>query len=107
MSKKMVWSIYKDTVGIEFDQWQEADAAFFFDRDIEASPDNRVKFFLDGVHTVYFDKKPFQVEVVNGKFNIQDVCRACGEAVAAADYWGVYIEGFSRKNGLFVVEIGS
>ena len=104
--KKMVWSIYKDT-SKAYEDWEEADAAFFIDRDIVASDYNRLKFFEDGIHTVWFEKQSCIVEVVNGKFNIAKAKEAIGEAVDLAGYWGCYIEGFSRRNGKYVVEIGS
>ena len=104
--KQMVWSIYKDT-SKSFENWEECDSAFFFDRDIIASPENRLKFFEDGMHEVFFEKQSALIEVINGKFDIAKAKRSIGEIVELAGYWGSYIEGFSRKNGKFQVDIGS
>lgn len=104
---KMVWSIYKDT-SKSFENWEECDSAFFFDRDIIiAHPENRLKFFEDGTHEVFFEGKKFSVDVINGKFDIQKVKEVVGKAVTEVGYWGCYIEGFSRRGGKFVVDIGS
>ena len=106
MSKLMVWSIYKDTSG-DFNKWEKCDAAFFFDMDIVASAENRVKFFEDGVHQIWFGNQSALVEVINGKFNIDKAMEAIGEAVEIDGYWGTYIERFYRRNGKFEVAIGS
>ena len=104
--KQMVWSIYKDTSGA-YDSWVECDSAYFFDKDIVSSPENQVKFFEDGVHTVWFGNQSALVEVTNGKFNIAKAKETIGEAVELDGYWGQYIERFYRRNGKFEVAIGS
>lgn len=106
MAKRMIWSIYKDTDG-EFDTWEENPVAFFFNRDIDASPDNRVKFFKDGIHEVFFGDHSTFLEVVDGKFDIDKVKVLIGNIVEADGYWGEFIEGFSKYKGKYVVEIGS
>ena len=104
--KRMCWSIYKDTSG-DFDNWAECDSAHFFDQDINASPENRLKFFADGLHEIHYGNQVALVQVTDGKFDIEQAKQAIGEAVEADGYWGCYIERFYRRNGKFEVAIGS
>lgn len=103
----MFWSIYKDTASNDINDWEECDVAFFFDMDIDASPENRVKFMHDGNHVVYFGKTPCVLTVVNGKFDITAAKKAIGEAVRTEGYHGQFIERFYRRDGKFEVAIGS
>jgi hypothetical protein len=106
MTKQMVWSMYKDTEG-EYDTWQENPVAYYTNYDIDASPLNRVKFFRDGVYTVYFDGQSTEVTVVGGQFDIEKTKVAIGEIVERAGYHGAYIEGFDKRKGKIEVCIGS
>ena len=103
---KMIWSIYKDTSG-EYETWQENDCAIFFDMDIDASPENRVKVMHDGLHEVFYGNHSCMVEVSGGKFNIEQAKVAIGGAVDKDGYWGQFIERFYRRNGKFQVSMGS
>jgi len=102
----MEWSIFKDTSG-EYEQWELADAAFYWDYDSDASPTNRLKFFKDGVHEVFFDTSSCKIEVINGKFDINKVIPLIKYIVEEDEYWGTFIEGFHKKDGKFFVCIGS
>lgn len=106
MAKQMCWSMFKDLDG-EYDQWEENDVAFYFNMDINASPHNRVKFFRDGIHEVFYGRFSTFIEVKNGKFDIEAVKPLIADIVEKAGYWGEYIEGFCKRDGKFHVEIGS
>jgi len=103
---QMVWSIYKDTSG-DYDDWQEMDAAIFFDMDCKGSPHNQVRMMHDGIHEVWYDGFSTTVEVKDGKFNIPQAKVSIGEIVEKAGYWGNFIERFYRRNGKFEVSMGS
>ena len=105
MAKQMVWSMFKDLDG-EYDEWQENDVAFYINQDINASPFNRVKFFRDGMHEVFFGTMSTFIEVKDGKFDIEKVKPLIANIVEP-QYHGDYIEGFIKKGGKFMVEIGS
>ena len=103
---KMNWSIFKDS-SIDYDKWEENDAAFYFDYDIQASPENRLKFLADGIHEVFYEKYSTFLEVKDGKFNIENAKPAIQNIVEQAEYWGTFIEGFRKKEGKIYVCIGS
>lgn len=102
---QMIWSMYKDTDG-EYDQWEENDAAFYINYDIDASTLNRVKFFKDGVYEVFFGKLSTFLEVKNGKFDIER-SKPLIANIVESQYHGQFIEGFKKKDGKFYVEMGS
>ena len=101
----LTWSIYKDTSG-NVDDWVENSAAFYHDEDINASERNRLKFFEDGIHEVWFEKKSTFIEVKDGKFDIRKVKPLIANIVEG-QYWGTFIEGFTLYRGKFWVCMGS
>ena len=103
---KMNWAIFKDS-SIDFHQWEENDAAFYFDYDIPALAEYRLKFLSDGMHEVFFEDKSTFLEVKDGKFNIENAKPAIQNFVEQAGYWGTFIEGFRKKEGKIYVSIGS
>lgn len=103
---QMVWSLYKDTEG-DFDFWELNPVAHYFNYDIDASPNNRLKFFRDGQHVVHFGVHSCVLEVKDGKFDIEAAKKAIGEIVKLDGYWGQYIEGFELRKGKFEVCVGS
>jgi len=103
----MQWSIYKNS-SLPHEEWQECHVAWFIDKDIEASPYNRVKFLHDGFYPIYYGNEWTQGEVKDGKWvdverlkdNIETIVRKEG-------YWGNYIEQFIKIDGKINVSIGS
>ena len=102
---QMIWSMFKDLDG-EYDEWEENDVAFYINEDINATSYNRVKFFRDGIHEVFFENLSTFLEVKNGKFDIEKAKPLIANIVSP-QYHGQFIEGFKKKDGKFYVEMGS
>jgi len=102
----MTWSIFKDITNIVQDEMVPCYSAYFIDQDMETnhSP-NRVKFLHDGEVNVHYDDQVITCTVKKGMWT-KDTEDKILEIVSYS-YWGVYIEGFYRKNGKIYVTMGS
>lgn len=101
----MAWSIYKDTSG-DVKDWQECHVAWFVDYDVDTNHEpNRIKFLHDGYVNVYFEGAFVVCKVERGEW-ARDTERLILGLVSQT-YWGIYVEGFCKRNGRIEVIMGS
>lgn len=101
----MAWSIYKDTAG-DVANWQECHTAWFVDHDVDTNYfPNKIKFLHDGEVDVYYGTDYVTCKVEGGQW-ASDTERKILDMVSKT-YWGVYVEGFARRQGTIEVIMGS
>lgn len=99
----MVWSIFKDS-SLPYEKWEECHVAWYKDVDAKNSCDH-IRFLHDGYHEVYFDENMITCRVVDGRW-APETHRDILDMVEKT-YWGLYVEGFERRNGKMHVLMGS
>ena len=101
----MAWSIYKDTSG-DVNDWQECHVAWFVDYDVDTNHEpNRIKFLHDGYVDVYYGTDYVTCKVEGGQW-ASDTERKILDMVSKT-YWGIYVEGFCKRQGTIEVIMGS
>lgn len=101
----MVWSIYKDS-SKDYNDWERNYAAFYVDYDMDTNHfPNRIKFLHDGFVEVHFDHNSVTLEVINGQWAFGTERKILD--MTEKSYWGVYIEGFEKRDGKIRVIMGS